>query len=276
MVKSLIKRALNCLHDWRTSQVTQTNSLWYNTLVCFVTASFLLWAIYRLLVQAKLALPVDCFFMAQACVVFLVAPYLAASRFLGGYFGSPSTRSTASLLRLSRISFGWQLLRVLLISQVSLLCWVLLSTAIAFFLTSIPFLKILQMFTILVVYSLSAGAVGLWGARVFKDALFGTECAYLLWCVLIGGVFLLAPLDRYIDNIQPVISPVLHINPLIAVCYIFEIDPFRSPFVYKLTPVGSYHVPYTPWYLVGFWQLLIGICCFFGVWRISNPYRHIL
>lgn len=270
MVKSLIKRALNCLRDWRTSQVTQTNSLWYNTLVCVVTASFLLWAIYRLLVQAKLALPVDCFFMAQACVVFLVAPYLAASRFLGGYFGSPSTNSTTSLLRLSRISFGWQLLRVLLISQVSLLCWVFLSTAIAFFLTSIPFLKILQMFTILVVYSLSAGAVGLWGARVFKDAVFGTECAYLLWCVLIGGVFLLTPLDRYMDNIQPVISPVLHINPLIAVCYIFEIDPFRSPFVYKLTPVGSYHVPYTPWYLVGFWQLLIGICCFFGVWRLSD------
>ncbi len=245
-------------------------------LVCVLTASFLLWTIYRLLVQAKLALPVDCFFMAQACVVFLVAPYLAASSFLGAYFGSTSTSSTAALLSLSPISFGWQLLWVLLISQGPLLCWVLLSSAIAFFLTSIPFLKILQMFTILVAYSLSGGAVGMWGARVFKDAFFGTECAYLLWCVLIGSVFLLTPLDRYIDNIQPVISPVLHINPLMAVCYIFEIDPFRSPFVYKLTPVGSYHVSYTPWYLVGFWQLLIGMCCFFGLWRISSPYRHVL
>ena len=245
-------------------------------LVCVITASFLLWAIYRLLVQAKLALPVDCFFMAQACVVFLIAPYLAASSFLGGSFGPPSTSSTASLLRLSPISSGWQLLRTLLISQVPLLCWVLLSTAIAFFLTNTPFVKMLQMFTILVVYSLSAGAAGMWSARVFKDALFGAESAYLLWCVLIGGVFLLAPLDRYVDNIQPVISPVLHVNPLIAVCYIFEIDPFRSPLVYKLTPVGSYHVPYTPWYLVGFWQLLIGICCFFGVWRISSPYKCVL
>lgn len=245
-------------------------------LLCIVTASFLLWAIYRLLVQARIALPVDCFFMAQACVVFLVAPYLAASSFLGACFGSPSTSSTASLLRLSPISPGWQLLRMLLISQMSLLSWIFLSTAIAFFVTNTPFVKMLQMFTILVVYSLSAGAVGMWGTQVFKDALFGTECAYLLWCVLIGGVFLLSPLDRYVDNIQPVISPVLHINPLIAVCYIFEIDPFRSPFIYKLTPVGSYHVPYTPWYLVGFWQFLIGVCCFFGVWRISNPYRRVL
>ncbi len=243
--------------------------------VCSVTASFLLWAIYRLLVLAKLALPVDCFFMAQACVVLLVAPYLAANSFLGAVFGSPSAGSTALLLRLSPISSGGQLLRMLLVSQVPLLCWVFLSTAIAFFVTSTPFVKILQMFTILMVYSLSAGAVGMWGAQVFKDVIFGTECACLLWCVLVGGVFLLAPVDRYVSNIQPVISPVLHINPLIAVCYIFEIDPFRSPFIYKLTPVGSYHVPYTPWYLVGFWQFVIGVCCFVGAWRISIPYRRV-
>ena len=259
-----------------TSSVQSVQLILRSTIVCVATASFLLWAIYRLLVQAKLALPVDCFFMAQACVVFLIAPYLAASSFLGGYFGSLSTSSTASLLRLSPISSGWQLLRTLLISQVPLLCWIFLSTAIALFVTNTPFVKMLQMFTILVVYSLSSGTVGMWGARVFKDVLFGMECAYLLGCVLIGGVFLLAPVDRYVDNIQPMISPVLHINPLIAVCYIFEIDPFRSPLVYKLTPVGSYHVPYTPWYVVGFWQLLIGICCFFGVWRIASPYKRVL
>ena len=217
--------------------------------------------------------------MAQACVVFLVAPYLAANAvqtgFLGACFGSLSTSATASLRRLSPISSGWQLLRMLLASQVPLLCWVFLLAAVAFFVTNTPFVKVLQLFTILVVYSLSAGAVGMWGAQVFKDVLFGTECAYLLWCVLIGGVFLLAPVDRYVSNIQPLISPVLHINPLIAVCYIFGIDPFRSPLIYKLTPVGSYHVPYTPWYLVGFWQFLIGAFSFFGAWRFSNPYRRV-
>ena len=246
---------------------------------CLVIASFLLWALYRLLVQARLAVPVDCFFMAQVCVVLLVAPYLAAAAirasFLRTCFGSASTSPTASLLRLSPISAGRQLLRTLLISQLPLFCWVFLSTAIAFLVTDSPFVKLLQLLTILVVYSLSAGAVGMWGAQVFKDVLFGTECAYLLGCLLVGGVFLLSPVDRYVSNIQPVISPVLHINPLIAVCYIFGIDPFRSPILYKLTPVGSYHVPYTPWYLVGFWQFLIGSCCFFGTWRISNPYRRV-
>lgn len=247
---------------------------------CLATASFLLWAIYRLLVQAKLGLPVECFFMAQVCVVLLIAPYLAAyavhTGFLSTRSDSSSASSAASLLRLSPISSGWQLLRMLLVSQVPLFCWVFLSIAIAFFLTNIPFTKILQMCVILGVYSLSAAGVGIWSAQVFKDALFGAECAYLLWCLLIGGAFLLGPLDRYVHNIQPVIPLVLHLNPLIAVCYIFEMDLFRTPLIYELTPIGSYLYTYTPWYIVGFWQLLIGICCFLGTWRISNPYRRIL
>jgi hypothetical protein len=247
---------------------------------CIVTASFLLWAIYQLLMQAKLGLPVECFFMAQVCVVLLIAPYLAAyvihTGFLSTHSGSLSVSSAASLLGLSPISSGWQLLRSLLISQVPLLCWAFLSTAIAFFVTNTPFTKILQMFIILAVYSVSAAAVGVWGAQVFKDALFGAECAYLLWCVLIGGAFLLVPVDRYIGNIQPIIPLALHINPLVAVCYIFGMDPFHTPLLYDLTPIPSYLYAYTPWYIVGFWQLLIGSCCFLGAWRISNTYRRVL
>ena len=247
---------------------------------CVAIVSFLLWAIYLLLVQAKLGSPVDCFFMAQVCVVLLAAPYLAAyavhNGFLSTHSGSLSASSAASLLGLSPISWGWYLLRMLLISQVPLLCWVLLSTAIAFFVTNTSFTKILQMFIILAVYSVSAASVGAWGARVFKDALFGTECAYLLWCVLIGGAFLLVPVDRYIDNIQPLIPLVLHLNPLVAVCYIFRIDPFHTPLIYDLTPIPSYLYTYVPWYIVGFWQLLIGGCCFLGAWRMSKTYGRVL
>ena len=244
------------------------------------TAGFLLWAIYQLLRQAKLGLPVECFFMAQVCVVLLVAPYLAAyaihTGFLSARSDSPSTGSATLLLRLSPISSGWQLLQMLLISQVPLLCWVFLSTAIALFITNIPFTKILQMFIIFGVYSVSAAAVGIWGAQVFKDPLFGAECAYLLWCVLIGGAFLLVPVDRYVGNIQPIISPVLHLNPLIAVCYIFQMDLFRTPLIYELVPIGSFDYANAPWYLVGFWQLLIGICCFLGAWQIGRSRRYVV
>lgn len=241
-------------------------------LVCTGIASFLLWAIYQLLTQAKLGLPVERFSIAQVLVVLAAAPYLAAYAICL----ESQAVSFMQLLTLCPISTGQRLSARLVLSQIPILCWVFLSTGIAFFVTDMPLTKALQMLAVLGLYSLSAAAVGMWGALVFRDALFGTECAYLLSCVLIGSMFLLGSLDRYMDNIQPIIPPVLHLNPLIVVCYIFETDLLRTPLLYELTPIPSYIFAYPPWYLGGFWQLLIGGCCFLGVWRISESYRHAL
>ena len=238
----------------------------------FVIASFLLWLIYRMLIQAKLGLPIECFFIAQVFVVLLVAPYLAARTvhcdFLRASFDSQFT--------LSPLSPGERLLKLLLISQIPMLCWVFLSTGAALFVTRIPFMKASQMFVILVMYSMSAAAVGIWGAQIFRDALFSAEFATLLWCVLIGGAFLLNPLKRYVDDLQPFIPSVLHLNPVIVVCCIFEgLDLFRNPLLYELTPVPSYIFVYPkPWYLVGVWQIVIGGCCFLGAWQISRSRRY--
>lgn len=233
-----------------------------------VIASFLLWLIYTVLMQAKLGLPIECFFMAQVFVVLFVAPYLAARAihddFLSTGFDVQYT--------LSPISSGQRLLKLLLISQIPIVCWVFLSTGAALFVTRIPFMKASQMFVILVMYSMSAAAVGISGAQIFRDALFGAEFATVLWCVLIGGAFLLNPLKRYVDDLQPFIPPVLHLNPVIVVCCIFEgLDLFRNPLLYELTPVPSYVFYYPkPWYLVGVWQIVMGGCCFLGAWQISR------
>ena len=238
----------------------------------FVISSFLLYLIYRVLIQAKLGLPIECFFMAQVFVVLLVAPYLAA-RVVRCDFLSPNFDAQYAL---TSISSGHRLLRLLLISQIPMLCWVFLSTGAALFVTRIPVAKALQMFVILGIYSLSAAAVGVWGAQVFRDALFSAEFATLLWCVLVGGAFLLNPLQRYVDDLQPFIPPVLHLNPLIVVCCIFEgFDIFRNPLLYELTPVPSYVFFYPkPWYLVGVWQIVMGGCCFLGAWQISRSRRY--
>ena len=239
-----------------------------------IIASFLLWIVYQLLMRLKLGLPIECLFMAQVCVVLLIAPYLAAyavhTGFSGTRFNAYAVPSTARLLTLSHIFSGRWLLGQLVMSQIPVLGWVFLSTFVALFVTNLPFTKALQMIGILGVYSLSAGSVGMWGAYIFRDALFGAEFATLLWCFLIGGVFLLNPLERYVDNLQPFIAPVLHLNPLIAVCGIFEgMDIFRKPVLYELTPVTSYDYRYpNPWYLMGVWQLGIGGCCFLGAWRM--------
>ncbi len=237
-----------------------------------VIASFLLYLIYRVLIQAKLGLPIECFFMAQVFVVLLGAPYLAARAVRCDFLNTGFDAQYA----LASISSGQRLLRLLLISQIPVLCWVFLSTGTALFVTHIPFAKALQMFVILGIYSLSAAAVGVWGAQVFRDALFSAEFATLLWCVLMGGAFLLNPLQRYVDDLQPFIPPVLHLNPLIVVCCIFEgFDIFRNPLLYELTPVPSYVFFYPkPWYLVGVWQIVIGGCCFLGAWQISRSRRY--
>ena len=221
----------------------------------------------------KLGLPAECFFMAQVCVVLLIAPYLAAYTVRTGFSGirfRTDAAATTRLLPRNHIFFGQQLLRQLVMSQVPVLGWVLLSTFVAVFAMNLPLTKALEIVLILGIYSVSAGAVGMCGAYIFRDALFGAEFATLLWGVLIGGAFLLNPLERYVDNLQPFIAPVLHLNPLIAVCGIFEgMDIFRKPVLYELTPVTSYDYRYpNPWYLTGIWQLGIGGCCFLGVWRM--------
>ena len=239
--------------------------------VCII-ASFLLWIIYQLLIHIKLGLPIECFFMAQTCVVLLIAPYLAAYAVRTDFSGNRFNAHTAQLLTLSPISSGQRLLRQLLASQMLVFGWVFLSTFVALFAMNLPSTKALQIVLILGIYSLSAGAVGMWGAHIFRDALFGAEFTTLLWGILIGGAFLLNLLEHYVDNLQPFVSPILHLNPLIAVCGIFEgMDIFRTPTLYELTPVTSYNYVYpNPWYLVGVWHLVIGGFGFLGAWRMCK------
>ena len=214
--------------------------------------------------------------MAQVCVVLLTATYLAAyaahTGFFRARFNACVASSTVYLLALNPVRSGRWLLRQLLLSQASILCWVLLSTGVALFITDLQFTAALEICAILVIYSLVAGAVGMLCAQVFRDTLFGTECATVFWCVLIGGALLLNPLQRYVDNPQPFIPVVLHLNPLIVVHGIFEgLDIFRNAVLYERTPVPSYFYRYpNPWYLVGIWQLVIGGCCFVGTWWLCR------
>jgi hypothetical protein len=238
-----------------------------NLFVCIGIASFFQWLTYQLLTQAKLGSSAECFALAQTFVVLLVAPYLAAC----SVRSENRSNSAAQLLSLSSISLGKCLLIRLVVSQIPLLCWVFLSTGFSAFVIGISIGKVVKMLVVLGLYSFSAGAVGMCSARVLKDTIFGTECAYFLSCILIGSAFLLMPLGRYIDNLQPIIQPVLHLNPLIAVCNIFDgMDIFRTPLLYERTPITSYDFAYPSWYVISFWQLLIGGCCFLWTWQMCR------
>lgn len=233
--------------------------------ISIVIASLLQWLIYGLLIHATIGSTAVCFSLAQVFVVHLVAPYLASTNIDSDNRITPPTQ----MLLLRPVFSLIPLLKRLIFSQIPLLCWVFLSIGLALIVTEITIGKVLAMIVVLTLYSFSAGAVGMWCARVLKDTFFGIEFAYFIWGVLLGSAFILKPLARYIDNVQPMIQPILHLNPLIAVCNIFDgMDVFRNPLFYELTPITYYVYSYPPWYVSCFWQFVIGGCCFLWTWQL--------
>ena len=238
--------------------------------ISIVIASLLQWLVYSLLIYASLGLTPECFSLAQVFVVLLVAPYLASTN-----IGSDNLNTQSTQMLLHRPIFSViSVVKRLILSQIPLFCWVFLSSGFVLFVTEVTVEKEIAMIVVLTLYCISAGAVGMWCVRVLKDTFFGTEFVYFIWGVLLGSAFILKPLGRYIENIQPIIQPVLHLNPLIAVCNIFDgMDIFRNPLFYELTPITYYVYSYPPWYVSCFWQLVLGGCCFLWTWQLYKSSR---
>jgi len=237
------------------------------TFVCFCIASILQLLTYQLLTLAKLGSSAVCFAFAQTIVVLLVAPYLAA---LSVNVDKQSIYNS-HLLLLSPTHIGKSLLVRLVSSQVALMCWIVLSTGLSLFVTNLPVIKAVKMIVLLGLCSVSAGAIGMWWTQTLKDVIFGSVCTYFIYGIFVVSAFLLMPIERYVDNLQPMIQPVLHLNPLIAVCNIFEgLDIFRIPLLYKITPITFYDYSYPLWYIILIWQLVIGISCYLLTWGMCR------
>lgn len=236
--------------------------------IVIVVASFLQWVFYQLLLSTKIGLNAECFAFAQIFVVLLTAPYLTAI----SYREESRHVDSGIILVLSSASVGKSILRNLIISLLPIFAWILLSSGFAAVVIGMPIVKVLNMIVVLTLFSFTSGAVGLCGARAFRDTLFGTLVTYLLLGVLIGSAFLIKPLERYINDLQPIFGPILHLNPVIAVCTIFDgLDVLRNPLFYELTPITSQDYTYPAWYINIFWQLVIGTCSLLWTWWMCRP-----
>ena len=243
---------------------------WKFSRICFalIVQGVLLLVICQLLLLAKLGQFADLIFLSEALLVLIVPPYLACSG-LNIHFAPLLSRD---LFQLSRINRRWIWVSVILGSQIYTFYFLGLATLVLTILipsisSDIAFLEVLQLQLVFGIYIIVAALVsGLWW-RVLRHDIFATEATYLGWILLIGGVFLLAPLDRYVENLEPIIPPFLHLNPLSAVCHLLKLDVFRTPHLYELTPIPSYRVVYPSWHIVCTWQILIGICCVALGWR---------
>ena len=231
-----------------------------------IIQSLLLLVICQFLFRAKLGRYTDMIFLSEALLVLIVSPYLACSKL---------NRQVAPLLSLTHLQLSKMCHRrswmsVILGSQIYTFCF--LSFATLVFLILIPSIskishfEVVRLQLVIAIYIIVTASVGgLWW-RVFRHEIYATEATYLGWILLIGGVFLLVPLDRYVENLEPIIPPFLHLNPLSAVCHLLAIDVFRTPHLYELTPIPSYRVVYPSWYTVCLWQIVIGICCVVLPW----------
>lgn len=246
---------------------------WKVSRICFavIVQGVLLLAIRQLLFHAKLGRFPDLIFLSEALLILIIAPYLACSK-LNKHFGLPPS---TDLLRLSPMPPHGTWGSVILGSQIYTICFVGFTTFVFVILlpavSEVSHRQVVLLHVVFGVYIFVGAAVGGFWWYVFRNELFATELTYFMWSVFIGGVFLLSPLDRYLENLQPIIPPFLHLNPLIAVCHLLEIDVFRTPHLYELTPITSYLFVYPPWYIICGWQILIGICCFARVLRSGNP-----
>lgn len=236
---------------------------WKFSRICFalILQSVLLVIICQLLFSAKLGQYTDLIFLSEALIALIIPPYLASS----GLNKHLAPLQSTGQLQLSQMHLRRVALSVVFGSQIYTVCF--LGLALIIFTIFIPsisnikHLQVLQLHTVFTIYFIVASlAGGLWWS-VFRHETLATEATYVGWIFLIGGVFLLAPLDRYLENLEPIIPPFLYLNPLMAVCHLLQIDVFRTPHLYELTPIPSYRVVYPSWQAVCLWQILIGICC---------------
>ena len=226
--------------------------------IAVIIQASLLLVICQLLIRARLGQFTNLIFLAEAILILIVSPYLACSS-LNKHF---DFRLSDGLMLLSPIRSRTILVRILFGSQIYSLCFLGVTTFV-FIVSSGEILryKVVLLHLVFIVYIFVGASIGALGWHIFRHTLFAVELTYLVWAFLIGGVFLLSPLDRYLENLQPIIPPFLNINPLIAVCHLLEIDIFRTPALYELTPIPSYLFVYPAWYQVCGWQMLIGFCC---------------
>ena len=243
-------------------------------LLSVVALALLLLIINQLLSHVGLRNSLDTMFLSQVLLVLIVSPYFS-SRALANQF---NFTSSDELVTLSPIRSTPTLGPIVARSQVILMFFLAVSTlAMVLFNGSsrdVPFPKLLSYYGVLLATVFSSSLIGVLGWRFFCNEIHAVQFAYAASLLMIGGVFILSLPNRYLGTLTvlgrfSVIPVFLYINPLVAVCQILDIDIFRVPHLYELTPLPSYVYFYPKWYAVCGFQVVLGLCCLLLVSRLG-------
>ena len=266
------------LKDWSyyTDRLSQVMGQWTmrRLFIAVAILGLLLLTVNQLVSHAKLSDSLGSIFLSDVLLVLIVSPYVSSRALAQQFCGASSDK----LLVLSRIRPGGTLAATAFGSQVPLICFVVLTASVFALVNAsssdVSYTKLLSFHAVLLATAFSSALIGMLGWRIFCHEIHAVQFAYAASLLMIGGVFLLSPLDRYTGSLLifdrfSIIPVFLLMNPLIAVCQLFEIDIFRAPHLYELTPLPSYLFVYPKWYAVCTVQALAGLCCLFAVSRLG-------
>ena len=244
------------------------------TFICAALLSLLLFAVYQLLSYAELTHSLGTLFLSEILLVLIISPYFSCRALAQQYGDASSDR----FLALSRICPRDTLGVTAVSGQLPLVSFVVLSASVIVLVNKssadVSFTKLLSYHVVLLSTVFSSALIGMLGWRIFRHEIHAVQFAYATSLLMIGGVFLLSPLNRYMGTLQvfdrfSIIPIFLLINPLMTVCQLLEIDIFRTPHLYELTPLPSYLFFFPKWYFVCGFQVLVGLCCLLLVSRLG-------
>ena len=197
-------------------------------------------------------------FLAEGLSILLISPVLSNSTAL--FLAEDKFLSMRQKWKFLLPAVGKQQIAIWIAIGFSFICWLTISNYKSIILP-IPPPVIFYMHLVLSVFVVIGSASGLWSHTILGSlkSVYSIQLAILWWLCIIFSPFILVPLDRFSFSLESVIPYFLYMNPMIAICQLLEQDTsiFRTPYLYEILPVASYHFVYPNWVFVCILQVLL-------------------
>ncbi len=206
-------------------------------------------------------------FLSEGLSILFISPVLANLTAIS--FANDSFVSTRQKWQFLLPIVGKQQIAIWIAIGLSMISWSIFN----YNLTSHPIsiLTLLRLHLVLAVFIVIGSASGLWTQIIFGrlSNVYSIQLAIVWWLGIIFSPFILVPLDRYSFSLERVIPYFLYFNPMIAICQLLEQDTsiFRTPYLYQILPVASYHFVYPNWTWICILQMLFSVLMLFFAFR---------
>tara|TARA_A100001037_G_scaffold218107_1_gene195941 strand:+ start:1630 stop:2466 length:837 start_codon:yes stop_codon:yes gene_type:complete len=199
-------------------------------------------------------------FLAEGVSILLISPVLSNKTAL--FLAEDKFLSMRQKWKFLLLSIGKQQIAIWIAIGFSFICWSTISNYKSI-VTPIPLTVLLYIHLVLSIFVVIGSVSGLWSHTILGSlkSVYSIQLAILWWLCIVLSPFILVPLDRFSFSLESVIPYFLYMNPMIAICQLLEQDTsiFRTPYLYEILPVASYHFVYPNWVFICIVQVLLSV-----------------